>query len=137
MAAVKDFRRAQGRKHTVASVLAVYILARLANFRGPVAAAEYAQQLSQAELRVVGTWKSPRTGRHVPVSKSTLHRVTASADSEQIEAVLRRFTMPLRRRFQGVCAAGNYDHHMLRKHRRLTAIYCVRSDPKPCCGANS
>ena len=94
LAAVKDFRCAQGRKHTVASVLAVYILARLANIRGPVAAAEYAQQLSQAELRAVGAWKSPRTGRHVPVSKCTLHRVTASADPEQIEAVLRRFTMP-------------------------------------------
>ena len=51
LAAVKDFRRAQGRKHTVASVLAVYILARLANIRGPVAAAKYAQQLSQAELK--------------------------------------------------------------------------------------
>ena len=94
LAAVPDFRRAQGRKHTVASVLAVYILARLANCRGPVAAAEYARQLSQAELKAVGAWKSPRTGRYVPVSKSTLHRVIGSVDPEQVEAVLRRFAMP-------------------------------------------
>ena len=80
LAAVPDFRRAQGRKHTVASVLAVYILARLANCRGPVAAAEYARQLSQSELKAVGAWKSPRTGRYVPVSKSTLHRVIGSVD---------------------------------------------------------
>ena len=93
LAAVQDFRRAQGRKHSVASVLAVYILARLANLRGPVAAAEYAQQLSQSELKAIGAWKSPRTGRYVPVSKSTLHRVIGSVDPEQIEA-LRRFAMP-------------------------------------------
>ena len=50
---MKDFRRAQGRKHSVASVLAVFILARLANLRGPVAAAEYAQKLSQRELEAI------------------------------------------------------------------------------------
>ena len=37
----------------------------------------------------------------------------------------------------GVCAAGNYDHHMLRKRRGLTATYCVRSDLKPFWGADS
>ena len=37
----------------------------------------------------------------------------------------------------GVCAAGNYDHHILRKRRRLTATYCARSDPKQFCGADS
>ena len=91
---VRDFRRAQGRKHCVATVLAVYILARLANLRGPVAAAEYAQKLSQPELEAIGAWKNPRTGRYVPVSKSTLHRVISSVDPDEIEAVLRRFSMP-------------------------------------------
>ena len=85
LAAVRDFRRAQGRKHTVASVLAVYILARLANCCGPVAAAEYAQQLSQAELRAIGAWKSPRR----PL-RAGMHRVIGSVDPEQVEAVLRR-----------------------------------------------
>ena len=91
---VRDFRRAQGRKHSVATVLAVYILARLANLRGPVAAAEYAQKLSQRELQAIGAWKNPRTDRYVPVSKSTLHRVISSVDPDEIEAVLRRFSMP-------------------------------------------
>ena len=57
---VKDFRRGQGRKHSVASVLSVYILARLANLSGPVAAAEYAQMLSQKELRAIGAWKNSK-----------------------------------------------------------------------------
>lgn len=91
---VKDFRRGQGRKHSVASVLSVYILARLANLRGPIAAAEYAQLLSQRELEAIGAWKNPKTGRYVPVSKSTLHRVISSVDPEEIEAVLRRFSRP-------------------------------------------
>ena len=37
----------------------------------------------------------------------------------------------------GVCAAGNHDHHMLCKFRRLNAIYCARSDPKRFYGADS
>ena len=94
LAAIEDFRRPQGRKHTVASTLSVYILARLANMRGPVAAAEYASKLSQRELEAIGAWKNPKTGRYVPVSKSTLHRVLSSVDPEQIEAALQRFSMP-------------------------------------------
>ena len=94
LAGIPDFRRRQGRKHTVASVLAVYILARLANMRGPVAAAEYAQKLSQQELEAIGAWKNPKTGHYVPVSKSTLHRVIASLDPEEVEAALQRFTTP-------------------------------------------
>ena len=94
LAEIKDFRRAQGRKHSVASVLTVYLLARLANLRGPVAAAEYAQKLSQSELEAIGAWKNPQTGRYVPVSKSTLHRVISAVDPDEIEAVLRRFSMP-------------------------------------------
>ena len=91
---IEDFRRAQGRKHRVACTLAVYILARLANMRGPVAAAEYASKLSQRELEALGAWKNPRTGLYMPVSKSTLHRVIASVDPEQIEVALQRFSMP-------------------------------------------
>ena len=94
LAAIEDFRRPQGRKHTVASTLSVYILARLANMRGPVAGAEYASKLSQRELEAIGAWKNPKTGRYVPVSKSTLHRVLSSVDPEQIEAALQRFSMP-------------------------------------------
>ncbi len=38
LAAVPDFRRAQGRKHTVACTLAVHVLAELANMKGCLAA---------------------------------------------------------------------------------------------------
>ena len=43
LAAVPDFRRAQGRKHTVASVLTVHVLAEIANMKGCLAAAQFAR----------------------------------------------------------------------------------------------
>ncbi len=49
-----DCRRAQGRKHTVASVLAVHVPATLANMKGCLAAEQFARALSQEELAAVG-----------------------------------------------------------------------------------
>ena len=86
---VPDFRRAQGRKHTIASVLVVHILALLSGFRGCLGAAQLAASLSQAELEALGSWRNPGTGQFVPVSKSTLHRVVANADPAALEAVLK------------------------------------------------
>ena len=91
---VPDFRRAQGRKHRIASVLAVYIVARLAGMGNGLAAARYARSLSQAELAALGAWRNPKTGRHEPVSKSVLYRVVANADPAAVEAVLRRYAAP-------------------------------------------
>lgn len=94
LAAVPDGRRAQGRKHQVESVLAVHVLATLANMRGCLAAAQFAQSLSQAELAAIGAWRNPRTGLREPPAKSTLHRVVQSVDPEALEDVLRRFSAP-------------------------------------------
>ncbi len=91
---VPDFRRAQGRKHTSASVLAVHILALLADMHGCLAAAQYAKSLNQTELEALGAWHNPKSGQFVPVSKSTLHRVVANADPAAVEAVLRRYAAP-------------------------------------------
>ncbi len=74
-------------------MLAIHLLARLSNMRGPVAAAEYAGTLSQRELEALGAWKDPKTGRFVPVPESTLHRVVTSVDPERFEAALQRFAM--------------------------------------------
>ena len=94
LAAVPDFRRAQGRKHTVASVLTVHVLAEIANMKGCLAAAQFARALSQEELEAVGAWRNPRTGRCEPVSKSTLHRVVQSVDPEALEDVVGRWSRP-------------------------------------------
>ena len=94
LAEVPDFRRAQGKKHTVACVLTVHILAELANMKGCLAAAQFARALSQEELKAVGAWLNPRTGLREPVSKSTLHRVVQSVDPEALEDVVGRWSRP-------------------------------------------
>ena len=87
-----DYRRGQGRKHSIATVLTVYLLAALVNFRGPVAAAEYAQSLTQKTLKEIGAWRNRRTGRYHPPPKSTIHRVLMHADTEHLEAILLRYS---------------------------------------------
>ena len=89
-----DHRRAQGRKHSIATVLTIYLLAALSNMRGPVAAAEYAQALSEQELKSLGAWWNKATGRYQPPTKSTIHRVVMDADAEALEATLQRYTKP-------------------------------------------
>ena len=89
---VGDFRRAQGRRHTVACLLAIYILAFLSRMRGPVAAAQYAKNLSQRELEMLGAWYNKKKQRFCPPSKSTMHKVISSLDTQQLEDVIRRYS---------------------------------------------
>ena len=86
-----DHRRARGRKHSIATVLAVYLLAALSNMRGPVAAAQYARALIQAELELLGAWWNRAKGRYEPPTKSTIHRVVMAADAPALEATLQRY----------------------------------------------
>ncbi len=92
LAAVRDFRRAQGRKHGVACALTVHVLAELANMKGSLAAARFARSLSQEELEAVGAWVNPETGLREPVSRSTIHRVIQSVDPEALEDALGRWS---------------------------------------------
>ena len=94
LASIPDHRRAQGRKHSIATVLAVHILATLSNMRGPVAAAEYARSLDQEELQSIGAWYNRTTGCYEPPSKATINRVVMHADAQQVEATLQRYARP-------------------------------------------
>ena len=91
---VADYRRAQGRKHTVASVLSIYVLARISGFLGYNQASKFAQHLSQDELKALGAWYNRHTGAYEPVSRATLHRVVSNIDPAQLEAVVVRYGMP-------------------------------------------
>ncbi len=103
---MRDFRRAQGRKHTLASTYSVLILALLSGFHGPVAAAQFAAALSQAELEAIGAWRNPKSGAHEPVSKSTLHRVIQHTDPEQLQRVLERYTRSRIRQLPALAGDG-------------------------------
>ena len=89
---MRDFRRAQGRKHSIGCAFTVLLLAQLSRFFGCLAAAQFAAALSQEELEAVGAWRNPKTGKYEPPSKSTLHRVIQLTDPEQLEEVLCRYT---------------------------------------------
>ena len=101
-----DFRRAQGRKHSLACAYSTLILARLSGYYGPLAAAQFSASLSQAELAAIGGWRNPKTGRYEPISKSTLHRVMQHTDPEQLEEVLSRFSVRRNNRLEALATDG-------------------------------
>ncbi len=101
---MSDCRRAQGRKHSIGCILATILLAGRSGFTGPVHVAQYSSALSQEELKALGAWFNPRTSRHVPVSKSTIHRVLQNLDTEVLSEVLRKHVQ-LRHDESGALAA--------------------------------
>ncbi len=103
---VGDFRRAQGRKHCVGSVVGIYILSFLSGMRGAVAAAQYAKNLTQKELKALGTWYNRKTGRYVCPSRATMHRVISRLDPKELEAVLARYSSTRVRFGEAVAADG-------------------------------
>ena len=110
-AEIVDFRRAQGRKHSAASVFSVYILAWLAGFRGPVAAADYAKSLTQEELKALGAWKNKKTELYEAVSKSTIHRVVSNIDPIELEKALVRYAAPRLEIGRAIAADGKRIRH--------------------------
>ena len=89
-----DFRRAQGRKHTIASVFAIDTVAGLAGFESGIGAAQFAQALNQTELESLGAWFNPKTKKYEPPSKSVIYRVREKADPAAMETVLKRWSTP-------------------------------------------
>ena len=89
-----DFRRAQGRKHTIASVFAIDTVAGLAGFESGIGAAQFAQALNQTELESLGAWFNPKTEQYEPPSKSVIYRVLEGANPAAIETVLKRWSTP-------------------------------------------
>ena len=93
-AQMPDCRRGQGRKHRLATVLAICALARLSGLSGPAATERFARHLSQEELRALGAWRDPKAGRWVAPSDSTLCRVVADTDPDALQDVLSQWAVP-------------------------------------------
>ena len=103
---VSDFRRAQAKRHSVACVLSIYILSFLCGMRGPVAAAQFAQNLSQKELEILGGWYNRKKQRYQPPSQTTMHRVTSNLDTQEFQHVLARYCSPRVRFGEAVAIDG-------------------------------
>ena len=102
---VEDFRRAQGRKHRMAAVVSICVLARLAGKVGPTETARFAKSLTQEELRVLGTWFDPKANCWVPPSLATIHRVLAHTGPDSLARQVQRWTAPRCR--EGTAFAGD------------------------------
>ncbi len=88
---IPDFRHAQGRRHKLATVLAIRVLARLAGKVGCDATARYAKTMSQEHLAALDARQDRINDLYIPPSRATIHRVMVQADSDEVQAAANRW----------------------------------------------
>ena len=90
---VTDHRKPKGRRHGLAAILAVVVVARLSGANSVYAAGQFAATMPQEALRRCGIRYNARLDRYVPPSPKTIKRavrhVDAKAADEQMCAWLR------------------------------------------------
>ena len=91
LARVPDFRHAQGRRHKLSTVLAICVLARLAGKVGGDATSRFAQSMPQEHLAALEARRERFSGRFIPPSRATIHRVITLADSDEVQAAANRW----------------------------------------------
>jgi predicted transposase YbfD/YdcC len=83
-----DRRKAQGKRHPLASLVSVQVAGIAAACTGPLAVAQAAAGWDQDVLEAHGCWHSPRTGRLAAPSASMLDRLGRLLDPDELEAAL-------------------------------------------------
>jgi predicted transposase YbfD/YdcC len=83
-----DRRKAQGKRHPLASLVSVQVAGIAAACTGPLAVAQAAAGWDQDVLEAHGCWRSPRTGRLAAPSASMLDRLGRLLDPDELEAAL-------------------------------------------------
>jgi predicted transposase YbfD/YdcC len=81
LARVTDHRKPKGRRHVLAAILVVVVVARLCGANSVYAAAQFAQTMPQEALRRCGIRYSTRLGRHMPPSHKTIKRTIRAIDA--------------------------------------------------------
>lgn len=85
---VEDPRGRQGRRHPLATCLAVVACGTMAGARGLSECAEIGRSLRQPQCRSLRMWRDPRTGRYEAPSHTTLWRAVSKIDPVEFESVL-------------------------------------------------
>ena len=88
---IPDFRHAQGRRHRLATVLGICVLARLAGKVGCNATARYAKTMPQEHLAALDARRDRISDLYIPPSRATIHRVMVQADSDEVQAASNRW----------------------------------------------
>ncbi len=86
LAQVTDHRKPKGRRHDLAAILVVVVVARLCGANSVLAAAQFAPTMPQEALRRCGIRYNTRLGRHVPPSHKTIKRTVRAIDAEAADA---------------------------------------------------
>ena len=89
---VPEFRCARGVRHSLASVLAIAVAAKLVGAQGPTAIAEFGARLDQRQLAAVRAFRSPTTGQLTPPSRASMHRLLSGIDPDALDRAVRRFS---------------------------------------------
>jgi hypothetical protein len=91
-AEVPEFRRAQALAYPIMGLICLMVMAAAQGVvRGPLDLANYADTLSQAQLRALRFFRDPRTGDVRCPKKTTFTRVLHALDDDAIERVLLRW----------------------------------------------
>ena len=85
---VPDFRARRGRRHQLATVLAIALAAQLCGASGVAPTAEFAKRLNQRQLGAVRAW-TPAGGRRQAPGQTTFFRVLSSVDGDALDRALR------------------------------------------------
>jgi predicted transposase YbfD/YdcC len=85
LAAVPDHRRAQGRRHALASILALACAAVAAGAKSLVAIAEWAADAPEAVLACFGVRQDPCGGARVVPSETTIRRALSGIDAGSLD----------------------------------------------------
>lgn len=88
---IEDPRGRQGRKHSLATCLAVVACGALTGARGLSECAEIGRSMRQPQRSSLRMWRNPRTGRREAPSHTTLWRAVSMIDPLEFEPVLKRW----------------------------------------------
>jgi hypothetical protein len=85
---VKDPRRAQGRRYSMATCLSLLVCALLAGCKTLRECDEFAANLNQKYLRILRVWRNPKTGRRVSPKFGTFWRIGQLIDADEFERLI-------------------------------------------------
>jgi len=87
-AEVAEFRKGQGKRHRIPTVLAIAACAKMAGVMGGYAGiASYARNLTRPQRRALHCWYNHRTGQYEVPSESCFLRVLQGVSQTQVEAI--------------------------------------------------
>jgi hypothetical protein len=88
LAQVSEFRKGQGKRHRMATVLAIAAGAKMAGVMGGYSGiASYADNLTRPQRRALHCWFNPKTNEYEVPSESCILRVLQGVSALEVEAI--------------------------------------------------